>query len=563
MSPRRSTRARTSSHGAEQRGHDEGVSPEHDIEAIDGRDRVHDHEENGNEEDEDDGAIYEQEEVTRCVCGNDELQINPNNPEFDDIDTGFFIQCEECHVWQHGYCVGIKDEADAPDKYWCEQCRPEYHTMIYKGSKEKRSLYTPVTDKRVKKKIGNNAGTKKNNPPVVKQEEKLEVTQADQIGGVVDNNINNGNNNIGSRRRTARDHKQHSEDEHGGHRRERSRGTLNSRDAEYEIMLKKALEESARESGVQPEEPELSSSELSRERRYRRRGTTSNNSTNSEKDDQEGSNSHDDDEKILLKTKMEENDVSNNNLKALSAGTVGSSAVISSGRSKRRRNHDSSDPQSDAEGFNHGVTSTTANTSIPTSNDLGEDDRKVLSSHNEMSATETDTNNATSTPRIVTTGVRPKRAKRNTSDNNGNVGNNNEESKSSSRNNNNSNKNNSNNKKKTKQEIDAEKPTKPRLPPQRISLLEMKRRVSGILEFVVRTQSDLTYEYHSGVDITKFIDEKPPAGALEDADAEQGEILDREAIRKDLTDNFNANISLIEGLTRKLIDWNTKYGEKI
>lgn len=42
----------------------------------------------------------------------------------DKWDGEFMIQCENCHVWQHGACVGIKDQASCPDKYYCELCKP-------------------------------------------------------------------------------------------------------------------------------------------------------------------------------------------------------------------------------------------------------------------------------------------------------------------------------------------------------------------------------------------------------------------------------------------------------
>lgn len=37
------------------------------------------------------------------------------------------IQCDTCKVWQHGSCVGIMDERDCPETYYCERCRPDLH----------------------------------------------------------------------------------------------------------------------------------------------------------------------------------------------------------------------------------------------------------------------------------------------------------------------------------------------------------------------------------------------------------------------------------------------------
>jgi hypothetical protein len=40
-----------------------------------------------------------------------------------------FILCDGCSVWQHGGCVGIVEESQSPDKYFCEQCRPKQHSV--------------------------------------------------------------------------------------------------------------------------------------------------------------------------------------------------------------------------------------------------------------------------------------------------------------------------------------------------------------------------------------------------------------------------------------------------
>lgn len=83
-----------------------------------------------------------EEEETRCICGQLEypgLPITtgetPKKPSQLDSDpisedtTGWFIQCDNCQVWQHGGCVGILDEAQNPEKYFCEQCRKDLHKV--------------------------------------------------------------------------------------------------------------------------------------------------------------------------------------------------------------------------------------------------------------------------------------------------------------------------------------------------------------------------------------------------------------------------------------------------
>ncbi|EJD52500.1 hypothetical protein AURDEDRAFT_111172 [Auricularia subglabra TFB-10046 SS5] len=79
------------------------------------------------DEDEDDSE-------TRCPCGHSgsfppawlvALSARP------DPDVSFMIQCDRCRVWQHGVCVGILCEEEAPkDSYFCEECRPDLHPDI-------------------------------------------------------------------------------------------------------------------------------------------------------------------------------------------------------------------------------------------------------------------------------------------------------------------------------------------------------------------------------------------------------------------------------------------------
>jgi hypothetical protein len=39
------------------------------------------------------------------------------------------ICCERCNVWQHGPCVGVMSEKEAPEIYYCEECRPDLHEL--------------------------------------------------------------------------------------------------------------------------------------------------------------------------------------------------------------------------------------------------------------------------------------------------------------------------------------------------------------------------------------------------------------------------------------------------
>lgn len=45
-------------------------------------------------------------------------------------ETGdFFVQCDKCLVWQHGGCMGFHDEANLPEEYYCELCKPKLHKI--------------------------------------------------------------------------------------------------------------------------------------------------------------------------------------------------------------------------------------------------------------------------------------------------------------------------------------------------------------------------------------------------------------------------------------------------
>ena len=75
----------------------------------------------------------DEEDITRCICGQQEYPGPPLSEAFSGVDAqgddagGLFIQCDGCSVWQHGGCVGIIEESQSPDKYYCEVCRPKLH----------------------------------------------------------------------------------------------------------------------------------------------------------------------------------------------------------------------------------------------------------------------------------------------------------------------------------------------------------------------------------------------------------------------------------------------------
>lgn len=83
----------------------------------------------------DEEAVEDDEEVTRCICGQPDYPGPPLSEAFNSSEAqsedagGLFIQCDGCSVWQHGGCVGIVDESQSPDKYYCELCRPKQHEV--------------------------------------------------------------------------------------------------------------------------------------------------------------------------------------------------------------------------------------------------------------------------------------------------------------------------------------------------------------------------------------------------------------------------------------------------
>ena len=96
------------------------------------------------DEDEDEA---DEEEVTRCVCGQLDYPGLPTSTidalkqaskDTGDVATsdsvaedigGLFIQCDICKVWQHGGCVGVLD-AGMREEYFCEQCRGDLHKLM-------------------------------------------------------------------------------------------------------------------------------------------------------------------------------------------------------------------------------------------------------------------------------------------------------------------------------------------------------------------------------------------------------------------------------------------------
>lgn len=169
----------------------------------------------------------EPNDETRCICGHAELQLPKKSDPDKEIDTGLFIQCDSCQVWQHGYCVGFTSEKDVPEVYYCEKCRPELHQVVLRPS-GKTSSYIPHL-----KKLGKyppeetykaSSEEEEEEPPEekkVKREREPSVKKKEKNGSTTPNN-----------------------------REQRRRTQNSSRQLDYEETLRRVLEESVQDAST-------------------------------------------------------------------------------------------------------------------------------------------------------------------------------------------------------------------------------------------------------------------------------------------------------------------------
>lgn len=68
----------------------------------------------------------------RCLCrAKDSRPMVVDFAADADASRGELLQCDKCKCWQHRSCVGLQTYSmvPLPDKYDCEKCRPDYHSM--------------------------------------------------------------------------------------------------------------------------------------------------------------------------------------------------------------------------------------------------------------------------------------------------------------------------------------------------------------------------------------------------------------------------------------------------
>ncbi|SCU99236.1 LANO_0F01222g1_1 [Lachancea nothofagi CBS 11611] len=386
----------------------------------------------------------EEEGDTRCICG----ETDPPD------ESGLYIQCEECSVWQHGFCVGITEgEGSAPDKYWCEQCRADLHSLYTTEAGQRRSVYKPAQhSKRQNRRSrkdddlspnevesapsGNGSGRAPSIPHVasIDPQDATVKLESQQKGDV---HPEDPKPRKKQQRRKDADHEQmiHGRRDSEEERRslDRRRATSSAREEkQYQLMLEKALKESRRTSQADDElEPHIFT-----------------------------------EEKITEEAELET--------------TVANKPELLEEPPKKRakpNNNGNSPP---------GISMTSS-----------EEESKRKSKRGG-----------------------PRKLKSRTS------------SRASSSNGNSSN----------TSEIGISKPIKPRLPTQRTSVNEMRRRVGAILEFISRTQFELSEDQIEKQKLTEFVE-------------------NQDFVKKvDLIySNFDESLKMMDDLTRKLLVWEKKY----
>lgn len=447
--------------------------------------------------------LDEIEEITRCICGSDELLIPKNNHgEFDSADPGFFIQCEKCSVWQHGYCVGIKDEENAPDKYWCEKCKPQFHTLLTDKFNIRRSQYNPNPN------LNNNKNklNKKRNHKSVKSD-------TEDKNSKISNDLPKSEND------------DYPDDDIDNHRRKhRKRPSYNFRDYNYEEMLKKAIEESAKESGVQPEDVNISSNEtLARETRH----STLRKSRGKSED-------IDDDNKLKNQSNYDEYNDENNAIGNIISNNNEEKTITTSNNTT---NHNSSTKTTDV---------TNTKDSI---NDTNYNNINSLSSDNNNEINPTVDSNGKSDNIIkledkrkdkdIHTNKRIRNKRSTLADVNSYE---NSDSKDSTKNRSNTKKD----KKDTNKSLAPEdKPFRANIPSQRINMNEMNRRIFSIMDFVSNIQINLSNEEEFKNNLLQMQDS-----------ALNNEINE---LKSNLLNCYNDSVEQLDQLTSLLNNWQNDF----
>ncbi|CAE6435399.1 unnamed protein product [Rhizoctonia solani] len=76
------------------------------------------------------------EEVAVPMYSNHDEDEEGSVTRYEEDMGNFMIQCEQCSVWQHGVCMGVANVDESPEHYYCEQCKPENHTILLRDLKK-------------------------------------------------------------------------------------------------------------------------------------------------------------------------------------------------------------------------------------------------------------------------------------------------------------------------------------------------------------------------------------------------------------------------------------------
>lgn len=473
----------------------------------------------GKREDSAAGEELEEEEEgeTRCVCG----KIDPPD------ESGLYIQCEQCSVWQHGYCVGIAEGEDTRlEKYWCEQCKPELHHIYIEDSTGKtRSIYKPVQEKRRHSRRNNRHG-KSSGTSTDPDAEEIDVKPAEiQQPPVSDGLINTastpstGDSNGGESASLAResrgnggspkdqthfngaasgsmndrfggDYPEDGDDidlqlDDGKRLQDRKRATFSAREEkQYQLMLEKAIQESRRTSRQEDTDPAAQ--------------------------DRHGDSAYQSNQGTAAQEKE---------LSAIRRNVTQLRPPDTSITGDPGPSHE--DAQDMTGALN---TSTVAGSSRVS---MSPAPNKRSSQSRSQSSTSEDDAKRINGPRRSQRG--PKIAKKG-------------KKAPSSRSSIGRNKSNGNGAVSGRTDIGINKPMKPRLPPQRTTLSEMRRRVSAILEFISRTQWELSEEHSSKDDLVRFVENEQ---FIDQVDS--------------IFEKYDEGFKLMDDLTRALLLWEKKY----
>ena len=460
------------------------------------------HEEEGEE-----GGVEEEEDgETRCVCG----ELDPPD------ESGLYIQCEKCGVWQHGFCVGIiGGSTNAPDKYWCEQCKPNLHHLYITDLGTTRSIYRPAQERR-----------RQNRRRQASQRNSvLTGTSSNDDSNRSSNNNNNSNlslSNVSSNVSTDSETNRYeppstnesstddlvtSSGTKTDRRKleDRKRATFKAREEkQYQIMLEKAIKESRMGMSNGKEDDSTLSTSTSA-------STTTTRTA-------EGT--------IGDKTQMGK-DTANDSLKEETTGTdepfsnvqseSGSTPASTGDKTTTTSPADTATASTLAivEGTNSPnkvITRITRSKRTPSRRDSPRQARQARKRTASAAIITPTTNTSTQSSQGR------KRSRGSSRTRNANRGGN------------------------TDTEIDVNKPVKPRIPPKGTSLFEMKRRASAILEFISRTQYELSQNQQNRNYLVQFIDNDKFLEKVDEMFAQTAK-----------------NFELMDGLTRKLILWEQKY----